>query len=127
MVLHRPLDFLLIFIILVATGLGFYYFKGAVGNKAEIHLGSKRIARFDLQGDERIKQIDTRIGKIRIRVGNGSIQVLSSPCDQKICILQGAIQNTHEHIICLPAQMYISVVTNENAHNPFDTIDAISY
>ncbi len=127
MTLYRPFDFLLLLLVFIATGLAFYYFKGDVGNSAEIHLGSKRVARFNLQGEESIKHIDTRIGRVRIRVGSGSIQVLSSPCNHKICILQGAVHNTHEHVICLPAQMYISVVNTANADNPFDTIDAISY
>ncbi len=125
--LIRPLDSIIIVFILISTGLAFYLLKGNTGSKAEIHLGSKRIARFELQGDDRIKLIDTRIGQIKVRVGNGSIQVLSSPCDQKICILQGAIHNTHEHIVCLPAQMYISIVNSENADNLFDDIDAISH
>lgn len=86
---------------------------------------SEKVASFRLAGKEKTVFIETRIGKVELKVGKGSIQVLSSPCDHKICILQGAIQHTHEHIICLPARMYISITHGDD--NPFDQIDAISY
>jgi hypothetical protein len=125
--LIRPLDTILAILILIASGLAIYFFQGVSGNKAEVYLGSTKVATFDLNSDDRIKEIETRIGTVRLRVGNGSIQVLSSPCDQKICILQGAITHTDEHIICLPARMFISVSDRNQSETLFDQIDAISY
>ena len=126
-VFFRPFDSVIILLVCMATIGSFIQLKGKSGSKAEIYLETKKIASFELNGPKRIKEIDSRIGKIKIQVGEGSIRVLKSPCNQKICILQGAIQETHEHIICLPARMYISIINLKSKENPFDAVDAFSY
>lgn len=102
-------------------------FKGKGGSSAEVFLENRKIASFDLSGSLRTKTIDSRIGAITLEVGQSSIRVLQSPCNQKICLLQGAIKETHEHIICLPARMYITIVSENTTQNPFDAVDAFSY
>lgn len=127
MTLIRPLDTIIIVLTLCASGLAIFFFQGVSGNKAEVYLGSTKIAVFDLNSEDKIKEIETRIGTVRLRIGNGSIQVVSSPCTQKICILQGAISHTDEHITCLPAHLFISVADGKTTETLFDQIDAISY
>jgi hypothetical protein len=127
MKLIRPLDYLIIAIILIVASSAIFLFKGTTGAKAEIYVKKKKIAVFSLLGPEKIKEIDTRIGKIQLLVGKGSIRVLKSPCKQKICILQGDIQNTHESIICLPGEMAILIINTDDSENPLNQIDAISH
>ncbi len=123
----RPLDTMVILLICATTVVSFMQFKGQGGSRAEIYLENRKTASFDLKGPKRIKEIGSRIGKIRIEVGNNAIRVLDSPCNQKICILQGEIKETHEHIICLPARMSISIASDKPGNNPFDAVDAFSY
>lgn len=127
MKLIRPLDYFIIFIVLVMATAAVFLFKGTTGARAEIYVNKRKAAVFSLSGPETVKEINTRIGKIQLLVGNDHIKVLKSPCKQKICMLQGAIQHTHENIICLPAQMVISIVGPEDPENPFNQIDAISH
>ncbi len=127
MKLIRPLDCLIILIVLVIGIAAVFLFRGTTGAKAEVYVNKRKTAVFSLSGPESIKEIDTQIGKIRLEIGNGSIRVLQSPCNQRICILQGAIHHTHENIICLPARMVISITGPEDADNPYNQIDAISH
>ena len=126
-VFFRPFDSVLVILICGLTIASFFLLKGTSGSRAEIYLESHKIASFELNGSERFKEIDSRIGTIQIRVGEGTIQVLESPCSQKICILQGAIRETHEHIICLPARMVISIINQKSGETSTDAVDAFSY
>lgn len=123
----RPFDALVIALISAITLISFIQFKGKGGSRADVFLESRKTASFDLKGEHHLKKIETRIGTITLEIGQNSIKVLDSPCNQKICLLQGEIKETHEHIICLPARMYITIVSDKMNQNPFGTVDAFSY
>ncbi len=125
--LFRPLDALVVFLLIVATVFAFIFFKGEQGTRAEIRLKNQKIATLKLNGPSQTKTIHTRIGDVRIRFGEGKIQVISSPCTHKICLLKGAIHMSHDHIICLPAQLSISILSNSEEKNPMGEIDAFTY
>ncbi len=127
MALFRPFDAVIIILLCGLTFGSFVLFKGTSGARADVYLENEKVASFELNNPDRIKEIDSQIGKIKIRVGNGSIQVLESPCNQNICILRGAIQETHEHITCLPARMTISLIGKASEKNPFSSVDAVAY
>lgn len=127
MALFRPFDTIIIGALLVAAVASFGLLKGETGARAEVFLGSHKVAQFNLRHALSFKSIDTRIGKIKLEYGDGGIRVVESPCNQKICILQGVITKTHEHIICLPANMSVSIVNEAQPDTSFDAIDAISY
>lgn len=96
------------------------------GTTAEIYVSNRKAARFNLNGEIQQKEIPTRIGKIKIQFGHGEIRVIHSPCDQKICMLQGAIRHTFEQIVCLPARMQI-VLTSTTPSLNSEEIDAVSH
>ncbi len=127
MKLIRPFDFVIGALIIIFAIMALVVFQGTEGGRAEVYVNKRKAAVFSLSGPERSKEIQTRIGKMQLLVGQGSIRVLTSHCSQKICILQGAIQYTHESIICLPSQVYIKIVKSNDSENPYQRIDAISY
>jgi len=122
----RPFDLVLLGVVLLAASVAYSLMDEQPGSKAEIYLSNELAATFNISGKTQQKEIDTRIGKIKIQFGQGAIQVIHSPCTQKICILQGAIHHTYEHIICLPAQMQI-VLTSPIPSSNKEDIDAISH
>lgn len=127
MKLFRLLDIMIVLLI-VAIGVAFIFlFEGSRGARAEVYVSGRKAAVFSLEGPEQMKEIQTRIGTVRIQVGKGSIHVVESPCKQKICILQGEIQHTHEKIICVPARMVITIVNPDESNDSQPKIDAVSY
>lgn len=127
MTLFRPLDLIIVILVLVFGTAAVFRFQGGKGARAEVYVDNRKAAVFSLEGPETVKAIRTRIGRVELRVGNGTIRVVRSPCKQKICILQGEIAHTHERIICVPARMVIRVVEPENADSSEQPIDAVSY
>ncbi len=125
--LIRPLDIVLLVTIFAAAAGSFFLMGKEVGSQAEIYVNNRKTAGFNLDGPVQLKDIPTKIGNVRVKYGNGSIQVTQSPCIQKICIHQGAISHIYENITCLPAQLQIVITDETNSLKSADGIDAISY
>ena len=127
MTLIRPLDIILLVIITTAGAGSFFLMEKEAGSQAEIYVNNRKTASFNLDGPVQLKDITTKIGKVRVKYGNGSVQVTQSPCPQKICIKQGEISHIYENIICLPAHLQIVIIDEINSLKSADGIDAISY
>jgi hypothetical protein len=127
MTLIRPLDIIILIIITVAAAGSFFLMGKEAGSQAEIYVNNSKTASFILDGPVELKDITTKIGKVRVKYGNGSVQVTQSPCIQKICIHQGAISHIYENIICLPAQLQIVIIDENNSLKSADGLDVISY
>jgi hypothetical protein len=127
MTLIRPLDIVVLVLIAAATVGSFFLMKKEAGSRAEIYVNNRKAASFNLDGPDQLKSIPTKIGEVRVKYGHGSVQVIQSPCPQKICIHQGAISHTYQNIICLPAQLQVVIIDETNSLKPADGIDGISY
>lgn len=127
MKLIRPLDSLIILLLLAAGGISFVLVKGEQGARAEVYVDNRRAAVFSLSGPEQLKEIKTGIGTVQLLVGEGAIHVVKSPCRRKICILQGKIRHTHEKIICVPAHMAITIIDPDKPGSEQGGVDAVSY
>ncbi len=127
MTLIRPLDIILLVIIIAAAAGSFFLMEKKAGSQAEIYVDNRKTASFNLDGPVQLKDITTKIGKVRVRYGDGSVQVTRSPCIQKICVHQGAISHIYENIICLPAQLQIAIIDKTNSLKSADGLDAISH
>ena len=127
MIFFRRLDVLIIAVIAAATVGSYFLISGEAGSHAEVYVNNRKAAAFNIDGPVHLIEIETRIGKVKIKYGHGTIQIMKSPCTHKICILQGAIKETHEHIICVPAQLHITIINNNAPPKNNGQIDAISY
>ncbi|MDO4437431.1 MAG: NusG domain II-containing protein [Coriobacteriaceae bacterium] len=56
---------------------------------------------------------DAEQGKNRVRIHNGSVQVIESNCGNQTCVEHAAISGAGEQIVCLPHQLVVEVVANE--------------
>ena len=111
---------------MAASG-SFFLTEKRAGGLAEIYVGNKKAARFNLDQSVQKKTIATKIGNVELQFGDGAVQVTRSPCLQKICIQQGAIHHVDEHIVCLPAQLQVVITNGPNPSKSTDGLDAISY
>lgn len=127
MTLIRPLDIVVLVLITAAAAGSIFLMKKEAGSRAEIYVNNRKTASFNLDGPDQLKDIPTKIGGVRVRYGNGSVQVTQSPCPQKICIRQGAISNIYQNIICLPANLQVVISDDTNSLKPADGIDGLSY
>ena len=61
------------------------------------------------------------LGETEVVITDGAVQVISSPCPEKICIKTGRISKPGQWIACLPNRVFISI-RRKNGGEP----DAIS-
>jgi hypothetical protein len=49
------------------------------------------------------------LGETVVVMGDGGVQVVSSPCPEKICVKTGKISKPGQWIACLPNRVFISI------------------
>ena len=64
--------------------------------------------------ENRTYEVSGRLGITKIEVNDGRVRIVDSPCKNKTCIHQG----WGKHIICLPNDVIITVVSGDD----FDAI-----
>lgn len=101
----RPGDYVILIIILLAAFLSSYtFFSSSHKSDTFVIKSDKKEYEYSLHTD-RIYEIQGRIGITKVRVRNGKVSIIESPCQNKNCIRQGEAGN----IICLPNGIIVSV------------------
>jgi hypothetical protein len=127
----RPLDAIVILLVLAASAWGFVAFHGEPGASVQVFIGNKHYGWYKTDGETRRISIPTRIGTVILEVGAGGARILSSPCRNKVCVRTGAIRQTHSEIICMPAQVLVimegGAAGKKPAEKSIDGADAVTY
>ena len=74
------------------------------------------VARYPLAEDRDVV-IDGVIGKLVLRIQNGTARMVEASCPGKICIATGAIRLPSQEIVCVPNRV---IVTVSSTHSDFD-------
>jgi hypothetical protein len=61
------------------------------------------------------------LGDSIIKIHDGKVRFIQSPCSGKICILSGWHQQSGDHIACLPNKVSVSLLSQE------DRFDGINF
>lgn len=114
-------EFLIIFILLIAALFSFLIFRiSDQGAKVEIEISRKLYGTYDLLTEQEIIIKDNNgYTLMNVLIKNGKVQVLTSNCPDKICIESGSIELSGQTIICLPNQVVIKIISDD------DTIDGV--
>lgn len=99
------ISFLFAFIFLVYL---FNSFKSTSGDTVIIQVAEKEPIRLPLNKD-RIIKVQGPLGESIIEIKNKKVRMLSSPCPDKLCIKQGAIDKTSQSIICVPNRIVMKI------------------
>jgi hypothetical protein len=121
----RPLDAALLLLVSAAAAWGFLAFRVTAGAKAIVYIADAKYAWYDLAGEKRTVELPTRIGPIKLEVGDGAARIISSPCPNKICVKTGRVAHVHEEIVCVPA--HLLVVIEGSGGGSKAGVDAITY
>src|SRR4051812_1897363 len=122
----RPLDAAVALLVGAASCWGFLAFTVSYGAKAVVYVSNKKFAWYDLSAKKQEITLTTRIGPVKIEIGDGSARVISSPCPNKLCVKTGSIRHSHEEVICVPAQVII-VLESAGEGKGKGGVDAITF
>ena len=120
----RPFDAAITILVAAASAWGFMAFRVTEGSRAIVYLSDKKFAWYELGGDKRKVEIDTRIGPIALEIGEGSARVVSAPCPNRLCVKTGKVSHAHQEIICVPAHLLVVI---EAAGDNKGEVDAITF
>jgi len=95
-----------------------YLARGGDPNVVLEAAGSQWI--YPLKADRRLR-VEGPLGEELIQIANRQVFVVSSPCPNKLCILQGKISRPGQWIACLPNKVFIRIEAGHSAE-----ADAIS-
>lgn len=111
---------LLIFALAVLAGV-FTTFWQNDGHGAEVIVlvEGKRWARLDLFQDQVI-HVPGALGKSHIRVFDGQVRFIDSPCPNKICVHTGWLSQGGENATCLPNRVSLQILGSDPR---FDSIN----
>jgi hypothetical protein len=84
------------------------------GGTVVVHEASGRSFAYPLDVNRTIR-FPGPLGESVVRITNESVQMLSSPCRNKLCVKQGAIRNNGESIICVPNRIGIVITSPDSS------------
>ena len=108
----KPLDFILVICLMVASFMPFLLLGGAKGSshQAQLRVNSQVIKSFDLKKDQTYTYQDTDGDINKIEVRDGRIAIVYANCGDQICVRKGFINKTGQTIVCLPHKLVIEVM-----------------
>ena len=104
----------------VVTALLFYLPKAQGGQRTVvITQRGQEVCRQDINipgfDKERVVALDDGVYHLTVRINDGGVYVSDSDCPGQDCVHTGVIRQAGQSIVCLPAQVVISIVSTSSA------------
>jgi hypothetical protein len=108
--------FTIIVFIVLTTYLSSILWNFPQGEYLKIDMGKQEIGSFSLNQNV-TKVIEGPVGKTEVIIDSGKVRISKSPCTKKYCIHQGWINQINQSIVCVPNQIYISIIGNQTDYD----------
>lgn len=118
---HKTKFWVILFSCVFLLGLGAFLLVRSLGGAgtvtARIWLHGEIIEEIDLATVVTPREFDitTELGTNRVRVEHGSIAVVSADCPDQVCVRQGAISGGLVPIACVPHELVIDIISEDEA------------
>jgi len=89
------------------------------GESVIIEVNGQVVQQLDLNTSQEVT-VNGSIGKIVIKIDQGTARVIHSDCPEKICVKTGKIHRVGEMIVCVPNKVVVKI--NGKRNNQFDVI-----
>ncbi|SFF54803.1 NusG domain II [Fontimonas thermophila] len=87
----------------------------------EVRIAGQPSGRYALDGNRDIL-VEGRLGPSRLRIENGRVRFIASPCRNKVCVHSGWLSHGGDAAACLPNRVSISLLGDAEA-----SVDAVSF
>jgi len=104
----RPADILVILISAAATAASAWAVAGRRGAETLLVSAGGREYAYPLDRDARL-EFDGPLGTTVVSVEKGAARVVSSPCENQLCVSSGAVSRRGQWIACLPNAVLLRV------------------
>ncbi len=107
-------------VVLTLSGFWLTHLLRDRGVYADIMVENRHVATLDLLQDRELT-VQGQLGPVSIKIHDGKVSVISSPCRQKICEKTGPVFRAGDIIVCLPSKLVIQI-RSKNSRN----LDAVT-
>lgn len=92
------------------TLLRFYSAEGGTRPAhAQVLCGNVFLMQLPLHCTKEVHRFEGAPGHIEVAAGDGSVQIVSASCKHKTCMNMGAIYRAGQSLVCIPAQLSVSI------------------
>lgn len=115
----KPLDYCCIFFFAACLFISFFrifIFHSSGAGTVVVSSGEDEWV-FPMDSDRTVR-IPGCIGVTEISVSRGGVQVLDSPCQNKLCMSSGVIKSPGEFIACVPNRVFIRIASGAEKSPP---------
>ena len=116
----RKADFILICIILIVSGVLFFFHQLADSDNdatVVVQVDGKTVGTYSLNENVEV-EINNSSNTLVIK--DGSADMVLADCPDKLCVHQKAISKNNESIICLPNKVVVTIISDDEAD--YDTV-----
>ncbi len=118
----KPLDYVTVafaaaLVVVISTAV----YGGGAG-RTTVHITAPQVEYLFATSIEETVAVNGPLGETVIRIGDGGARVVSSPCDNQICVRTGHVERAGRWIACLPNRVFVSIESGQRSD-----IDARSY
>lgn len=99
-------------LLLLATLYGLFWRGDGHGAEAVVLVDGKRWARLNLFQDQELRVPGAR-GESLIRVQDGQVRFVASPCTTQQCVHQGWLSQGGEVAVCLPNRVSVRILADD--------------
>ncbi|MFB0506233.1 MAG: NusG domain II-containing protein [Thermodesulfobacteriota bacterium] len=90
------------------------------GKRVVIELDGDVVGNFPLK-DDRLLPVEGKLGKTWVKMAEGRVRIVDSPCPYKLCVKSGSIRMSGENLICLPNKVVVRIAGDDG-----EAVDAVS-
>lgn len=119
---RTPADIVVIGVLLIAIGMTFGRFWGPGAGQADtalVFVGDAEHSRLPLHVNTTLA-VQGRIGVSTLRVADGGIHFVSSPCQHKLCVRAGVLHRGHDAAACVPNRVSVAL---QGGTSEYDSIN----
>jgi len=122
----RPADFIIVFLIIVTAIASIIHLLSSSKEEnltAVIRVDSEIYAEVSLADIKESYKLSVPVkdGEVVVRLSKGGVEVLSSPCSDKLCVHTGKLTKSGQSAVCLPTRVSVQIISNSNTHS----VDAV--
>jgi hypothetical protein len=98
-----------------------YWQPPVAATRFEVRVSGQTIGRYPLDIDREFT-VDGKLGVARLKVENGRVRFVASPCRNQVCVRSGWLSHSGDATACLPSRISVVLAGDAGAG-----LDAMSF